>query len=272
MEERQKSQMMKEKIEKMSREMEALSDTIRAVEEEMEAEDVSFIQNYKATKERAQHKLQDPEELSVELLNVAKHLRNLKFRVWQKMQEIVQFTPITLDPNTAHPKVILSDELTTVRLGNERQQLPDNPERFDHQRFVLGSVGFNSGEHSWDVEVGDSKFWGLGVIIESASRKANVDSRDGMWGMLFYNGVYAAGSLIGKRTNLPIQHKVQRITVQLDWNKGKLSFTDSLTNTHLYTVKQRITEKVFPLFYVDETHPLFKILPVRSSVLLEQHK
>ncbi|XP_037393085.1 tripartite motif-containing protein 35-like [Pygocentrus nattereri] len=52
MEERQKSQMMKEKIEKMSREMEALSATIRAVEEQMEAEDVSFIQNYKATLER----------------------------------------------------------------------------------------------------------------------------------------------------------------------------------------------------------------------------
>ena len=35
---------MKEKIEKMSREIEALSDTIRAIEEEMEAEDVSFVQ------------------------------------------------------------------------------------------------------------------------------------------------------------------------------------------------------------------------------------
>ncbi|KAL7875284.1 hypothetical protein SRHO_G00062540 [Serrasalmus rhombeus] len=272
MEERQKSQKIKEKIEKMSREIEALSATIRAIEEEMEAEDVSFIQNYKATKERAQHKLQDPEKLSVELLNVAKHLRNLKFTVWQKMQEIVQFTPVTLDPNTAHPILILSDELTTVRLGNERQQLPDNPERFDHQRFVLGSVGFNSGEHSWDVEVGDSKFWGLGVIIESANRKGNVDSRSGMWGMLFYNGVYAAGSLTGKRTNLSIEHKIQKITVQLDWNRGKLSFTDSLTTTHLYTVKQRFTEKVFPFFYLDETHPLLKILPVRSSVLLEQHK
>ncbi|XP_017570028.1 tripartite motif-containing protein 35-like [Pygocentrus nattereri] len=261
MEERQKSQMMKEKIEKMSREIETLSDTIRAIEEEMGAADVSFIRNYKATLERAQCKLQHPEKPSVELLHVAKYLSNLKYKAWKKMKEIVQYSPVTLDPNTAHPILILSDELTTVRLGNERQQLLDNPERFDHQRFVLGSVGFNSGVHSWDVEVGDSKFWGLGVIIESASRKANVDSRGGMWGMLFYNSVYAAGSLIGKRTPLPIQHKVQKITVKLDWNKGKLSFTDSLTNTHLYTVKQRFIEKVFPLFYVDEDDAVLKILP-----------
>ena len=43
-EEEQKSQMMKEKIEKMSREISSLSDTIRAIEKEMEADDVTFLQ------------------------------------------------------------------------------------------------------------------------------------------------------------------------------------------------------------------------------------
>ncbi|KAL7886453.1 hypothetical protein AOLI_G00041740 [Acnodon oligacanthus] len=223
----QKSQMMKEKIEKMSREMEALSDTIRVVEKEMEAEDVSFLQSYKATLERAQCKLQEPEKPSVELLHVAKHLSNLKYTVWKKMQEIVQFSPVTLDPNTAHPKLVLSDELTTGRLGSENQQLPGGPERFDYQHFVLGSVGFNSGTHCWDVDVGGSTFWGLGVITESANRKGHVDSRRGMLGMLVYKGVFSAGSS-PNFTPLPIQHIVQRITVQLDWNKGRLSFTDSL--------------------------------------------
>ncbi|XP_063076090.1 E3 ubiquitin-protein ligase TRIM35-like [Engraulis encrasicolus] len=52
-EEEQKSRMMKEKIEKMSREISSLSDTIRAIEEEMEADDVTFLQNYKSTVERS---------------------------------------------------------------------------------------------------------------------------------------------------------------------------------------------------------------------------
>ncbi|KAL2080827.1 hypothetical protein ACEWY4_022680 [Coilia grayii] len=91
-EEEQKSQMMKEKIEKMSREISSLPDTMRAIKEEMGADDVTFLQHYKSTVERAQCTLQDPERLSGALINVAKHLGNLKFRVWEKMQEIVQYT------------------------------------------------------------------------------------------------------------------------------------------------------------------------------------
>ena len=43
-EEEQKSQMMKEKIEKMSREISSLSDTIRAIEAKMGADDITFLQ------------------------------------------------------------------------------------------------------------------------------------------------------------------------------------------------------------------------------------
>ncbi|XP_076118988.1 E3 ubiquitin-protein ligase TRIM35-like [Alosa pseudoharengus] len=83
--------MMKEKIEKMSRDISSLSDAIRAIEEQMGADDVTFLQNYKSTVERAQCTLQDPERVSGALINVAKHLGNLKFRVWEKMQAKVQY-------------------------------------------------------------------------------------------------------------------------------------------------------------------------------------
>ncbi|MGH0181690.1 UNVERIFIED_CONTAM: hypothetical protein FKN15_007326 [Acipenser sinensis] len=79
--------------------------------------------------------------------------------------------PVTLDPNTAHPDLILSEDLTSVRRSYERQQLPDNPERFDTWPGVLGSEGFTSGKHCWDMELGSNNHWFLGVMKDSSQRK-----------------------------------------------------------------------------------------------------
>ncbi|XP_062390991.1 E3 ubiquitin-protein ligase TRIM35-like [Sardina pilchardus] len=269
-EEKQKSQMIKEKIEKMSREISSLSDTIRAIEKEIGADDITFLQNYKSTVERAQCTLQDPERVSGALINVAKHLGNLKFRVWEKMQETVQYTPVTLDPNTAHSRLILSEDLTSVRYGDEVQQLPHNPERFDRYGSVLGFEGFNSGTHYWDVEVGENTGWALGVMTESLQRKGDISSRSGLWIVLCAGAEYGALAPPHASTRLTVQQKLQRIRVQLDWDRGKLSFSDPDNNTHLHTFTHTFTERVFPYFCTDINVPL-RMLPVKASVRVEQH-
>ncbi|KAL7859089.1 hypothetical protein SRHO_G00142360 [Serrasalmus rhombeus] len=270
-EEKQKGQMMRRKIEEMTGEISAFSDTIRNIEKEMEAEDVLFLQNFKSTEKRAQLTPKDPEKTSGALINVGKHLSNLKFRVWENMQEVLQYTPVTLDPNTAHPDLHLSDDLTAVENTNQRSSLPDNPKRFDECWSVLGSEGFNSGIHCWDVQVGDSDDWELGVITESVTRKGK--SFCGSLWSLIYN---KSNNIIWIRCPGQSDHsftpkeKPQRVRVQLDWDRGKVTFTDLLTNTHLHTITHTFTQRVLPYFWNESVHPL-RILPVKTSVTVEQH-
>ncbi|XP_053352555.1 zinc-binding protein A33-like [Clarias gariepinus] len=269
-EEEQKSQMMKEKIEKLSRDISSLSDKIRAIEEEMRAEDVSFIQNYKATVKRAQCTLQHPEKFSGALIHVAKHLANLKFRVWEKMQHTVQYTPVTLDPNTVHSSLTLSDDLTSVRYNDVKHKLPDNPERFDEFPTVLGSEGFNSGTHCWDVEVGDSIWWFVGVMTELAQRTGKIFSKSGIWCVLYYNGEYEAHSTLHTKTRLSSKQTLQKIRVQLDWDKGELSFYDPLANTHIHTFIHRFNKKLLPFLATGYKDSPLKILPLQCSVAVKQ--
>ncbi|XP_023678033.1 zinc-binding protein A33-like [Paramormyrops kingsleyae] len=264
-EEEQKSHMMKEKIEKITKEISSLSETIRALEQELGAEDVSFLLKYKETQRRAQCPVRDPVEVSGALINVAKHLGNLSYRVWEKMLEKkeIKYNPIILDPNTAHTNLMLSEDLTSITFSDVRQKYPDNPER-PVWCCVLGSEGFCSGKHCWDVDVGDGVTWRLGVVKESINRKGlfPLIPEGGVWSIELHNGKYTA--MTSPPVPLSVGRKPQRIRVQLDWDRGELSFSDPSNNTPLYTFKHTFTDRLFPVFYTDKS--LMHVCPGNVSI------
>ncbi|XP_005950128.1 E3 ubiquitin-protein ligase TRIM35-like [Haplochromis burtoni] len=267
-EEEQKLRKMEEKIESLSRRIETLSETIRATEEQLRAEDVSFLHNYRAAVNRVKQLplLNAPQLDSGALMDVAKHLGNLTYNIWNKMKEMVSYTPVILDPNTAESHLILSEDLTSASLG-EGQKVPHNPERIDSHHCVLTSEGFDSGTHSWDVEVRNdqNRFWGVGVVKESVRRHGIVQS--GYWELCLLDGKYTAATPPPPFKPLPVM-KLQRVRVQLDCDKKKLTFFDLDTNTHIHTFKLSFTEKLFPYIANHNNLPL-KILPLTLKV--EQH-
>ncbi|XP_061216413.1 E3 ubiquitin-protein ligase TRIM39-like [Neopsephotus bourkii] len=135
---------------------------------------------------------------------------------------------VTLDPATAHPDLILSEDGKSVRGGAGRRALPDNPERFDYWPFVLGCQGFAAGRHCWDVEVGDSGDWALGVARDSIQRKGHLSlcPQGGIWGLEKWGGQVRA--LTARRvTLLPQRWAPRRVSVHLDYGGGTVAFFDA---------------------------------------------
>ncbi|XP_067236990.1 nuclear factor 7, ovary-like [Chanodichthys erythropterus] len=244
-EEEQKKQMMKEKLEEMNRHISALSHTIKDMEEMMKANDVCFLKEFPVSMERVQSSQPDPQMASGALIHVPRYLGNLSYRVWKKMQDIVQNTPVILDPNTANPRLVLSDDLNCLRFSGNKRPLPDNPERFDCYECVLGSEGFNSGTHCWDIEVKESKYWILGVTSASNQRKGQDFFDTDVWSVSYDED----GECESSMNEFYVNQNLDRVRVNLDYDGGTVSFSDPVTNTHLHTFTTTFTDTLFPFFY-----------------------
>ncbi|XP_042539716.1 zinc finger protein RFP [Dipodomys merriami] len=158
----------------------------------------------------------------------------------EKIQELreaqLYSVDVTLDPDTAYPSLILSDNLRQVRYSYLQQDLPDNPERFNLFPCVLGSPCFIAGRHYWEVEVGDKAKWTIGVCEDSVCRKGGVTSapQNGFWAVsLWYGKEYWA--LTSPMTALPLRTPLQRVGIFLDYDAGEVSFYNVTERCHTFT-------------------------------------
>lgn len=132
---------------------------------------------------------------------------------------------ITLDPQTANPQLIISEDLRQVRLANTWQDVPKNEERFDNYPMVLGAQHFNSGKHYWEVSVRGKRAWDLGVCRASVQRKGNfvLNTERGFWTIWLWKvKQYEAGTC--SPTPLHLRVPPYQVGIFLDYEASTVSF------------------------------------------------
>ncbi|MGH0132270.1 UNVERIFIED_CONTAM: hypothetical protein FKN15_033911 [Acipenser sinensis] len=161
---------------------------------------------------------------------------------WKKLQK--NSVAVTLDPDTAHCCLIVSEDGKRVRNEMTEQDVPDTKQRFDEYYFVLGREGFTSGRHYWEVDVGDRDSWKLGVTCESATRKGRFDlsPSEGYWVIQLRSG----GGLCA--LNVSLLKNPEKVGVYLDYEEGKVSFYRVEDRFHIYTFSYEFSEKLYPFF------------------------
>ncbi|XP_029597731.1 E3 ubiquitin-protein ligase TRIM39-like isoform X1 [Salmo trutta] len=168
-----------------------------------------------------------------------------------KLKRILQYAvDVTLDPDTAHPNVILSEDGKQVRHGDTRTNRPNTPKRSDKSVNVLGKEGFSSGRFYYEVTVKGKTKWELGVARESINRKGKItlSPEDGYWTVWLRNGEqYKA--LSSPSVLLFLREKPQKVGVFVDYEEGQVSFYDVETRSHIYSFTGcTFTEKLYPYF------------------------
>ncbi|XP_060116002.1 E3 ubiquitin-protein ligase TRIM69 [Heteronotia binoei] len=190
-------------------------------------------------------------QLVLRFLDPGEYKGPMQYMVWKEMKSILNpdISVLALDPATAHPNLVLSEGLTCVRHDDSKQSLPDTPERFDCSVSILGSKGFASGKHYWEVKVEKKTKWTLGVVKESINRKGNysLSPKAGHWLIkLRYKDKLKAVDV--PPHCLTLSGTLSRIGVYLDYEGGQVSFYDAENLTHIYTFMDTFAEKLYPYF------------------------
>ncbi|XP_029955205.1 E3 ubiquitin-protein ligase TRIM21-like [Salarias fasciatus] len=198
--------------------------------------------SYEGTVVRAVAQLE--ETLSKEMKKKKKKLSDAD--LMRKQQFAVD---VTLDPDTAHPELILSDDGKQVSHGDVRKKLPDNPERFNRGVSVLGKQSFSSGKFYFEVQVKGKTKWDLGVSKESINRKGDIrlNPDEGFWVIWLRNGNHSACE--NRLHNLSLISAPEKVGVFVDYEEGLVSFYDVAAAALIYSFTGCcFTDKLLPYF------------------------
>ncbi|XP_028828171.1 tripartite motif-containing protein 35-like [Denticeps clupeoides] len=269
-----KSSEMKER---MDGELSFLTDQVKELEEELVGrDDVTFLQDFDCIRKRVASLPSLPSPVGQEIpdfSDMAKHLGNLKFKVWKKMITVCPYSPVILNPASVAVGVSVSEDLVRLRV-------PECPVRHrcpGHHSVVIGTRGFTEGVHSWDVFVGNSTEWMLGVTSWKKDLEGpfSMCPENGFWGVQLCGSDYY--TLSNSKKRLRVKKTPQKIRVQIGWSVGlrglcrKVTLSDA-SNGAVISSSSGIssTGPLFPFCCPMEHSSEMRIMPAAVSIRLKE--
>lgn len=198
----------------------------------------------------------EEEETKVSLASLCPKLENMNAELRERFGEIQRSlrntlnpSEVTFDPETAHPNLVLSDDLKTVTFSASKQPYPPSPQRFTSFFQVLSTQSFYEGEHSWEVELEGSP-WIIGMCyggkLGRSGLPSALESSRSSWCLMWFNNLLTAFEQ-GHSVPLKKTTVACKLEIRLSFKTHRLSFynVSSISGkTHIYTFKAKLTEPV----------------------------
>ncbi|XP_055757091.1 butyrophilin subfamily 2 member A1-like, partial [Salvelinus fontinalis] len=156
---------------------------------------------------------------------------------------------VTLDPDTANPKLTVSDDNTSVKFGELRRER-GTEKRFEEKQCVLGMEGYDTGKHYWEVDLGRKTQWSVGVAQDPEDRGlSNIQMipEHGYWSIRLDNKVLK--TVENSSIVLPIELKPVKLGVLVDYEEGKIVFFNVEKRCHIHSfINGKFSKKLYPFF------------------------
>ncbi|KAM5200718.1 E3 ubiquitin-protein ligase TRIM38-like isoform 2-T3 [Hipposideros larvatus] len=233
-----------------------LNRQIQDLEDRCQGSAQQLLQDVKGALSRSSAvKLDTPEAPSLQIQTVC-DVSELYFDVRQLLRGYQ--VNVTLDPETAHCALILSEDQRHVTWGSPQRDVHNSPRRFTAYPCVLGHEGFASGRHYFEVYVGEGIQWELGVCMENVQRdiRTRLNPQSGFWAIsLSTKASFSARTY--PPTSLHLREQLLLVGVFLDYEAGAVSFYNMTTASHIFTFpRASFSGTLRPFIYVYPTSPL----------------
>uniref|UniRef100_A0A803TAP3 Tripartite motif containing 62 n=1 Tax=Anolis carolinensis TaxID=28377 RepID=A0A803TAP3_ANOCA len=263
---------IEQKVQRYGQQLRKVQEGSQILQERLaEADKHAFLAGIASLSERLKGKIHET-NLTYEDFPTSKYMGPLQYTIWKSLFQDIHPVPatLTLDPSTAHQRLILSDDCTIVAYGNlHPQPLQDSPRRFDVEVSVLGAEAFGSGTHYWEVVVSEKTQWMIGLAHEAVSRRGSIQIQPsrGFYCIVMHDGTqYSACTEPWTRLN--VKGKLEKVGVFLDYDKGLLIFYNADDMSWLYTFREKFPGKLCSYFSPGQSHANGKnVQPLRINTV-----